>query len=42
MANVTQLVELTLNDLYAKAKVIRFGNNRFFASIVTFAFDRTV
>jgi len=28
MANVTQC-DMTLNDLYAKVKVIHFGTNRF-------------
>jgi len=28
MANVTQLVDMTLNDLYAKVKVIHFVTNR--------------
>jgi len=29
MANVTQYANMTLNDLYAKAKVIHFDTNRF-------------
>jgi len=29
MANVTRMVDITLNDIYAKVKVIHFGINRF-------------
>jgi len=45
------MVEMTLNDLYAKVKVIHFGTNRFLIydfrtsyrlSMVTFALGRTV
>jgi len=44
------MVDMTLNDLYTKAKVIYFGTSRFLVvyttsyrlSIVTFALGRTV